>query len=512
MNISIHRRPRTALVCAVGLVLGACGYEPTSAPREYSLNEAVVEELEDARFGEGEKGQLLGALNMLFGTPAAPKYLVTNEWLDDGFNPNWPQYPAGDNGSGSITEEQWDGIVAGNLKRFDAALKLIEKRNFDQVERALRGVARGESVLEMWRERYADLAAEIEAGEADEERLEEFVTYMVEDITNYYPTMAESAEFYRRQCLHCHGNEGGADGPTAPFLDPLPRDYRRGIFKYTALKDKARPRRADLLNVLTEGVYSTAMPNFRRFSDAELHGLIDYVQLLSIRGETELLIGATMASDEVFTTDMVMENYGIAWERWQGQEEKLIVFDGPIPPSTDAMIARGKELFDDPNRGNCFSCHGESGRGDGIAAWRAKRDAEGNEILDENGERPKSVWTGLVIQEPAYEDDWGHPIVPRDLTRGVFRFGNRPIDIYRRIYAGINGTPMPAIGESKDADGNPLLSDDDMWAIVHYVRSLSVDVDNPGKGLLPVRDLHAAHDGHDDGHGHDAHGDDESTQ
>jgi len=32
---------------------------------------------------------------------------------------------------------------------------------------------------------------------------------------------------------------------------------------------------------------------------------------------------------------------------------------------------------------------------------------------------------------------------------------------------------MPALGESKDAAGNPLLSSDDMWSLVHYVRSLS---------------------------------------
>jgi len=32
---------------------------------------------------------------------------------------------------------------------------------------------------------------------------------------------------------------------------------------------------------------------------------------------------------------------------------------------------------------------------------------------------------------------------------------------------------MPAIGESKDAQGNLVLPPADMWALVHYVRSLS---------------------------------------
>ena len=73
----------------------------------------------------------------------------------------------------------------------------------------------------------------------------------------------------------------------------------------------------------------------------------------------------------------------------------------------------------------------------------------------------------------AYQDDWGRDIVPRNLTGGVLRGGRRPIDIYRRIYSGINGTPMPALGESKDADGNPLLTQDELWSLVHYVGSLT---------------------------------------
>ncbi len=39
---------------------------------------------------------------------------------------------------------------------------------------------------------------------------------------------------YRRHCLHCHGVSGAGDGPTAPFLYPRPRDYRKGLFKFTS--------------------------------------------------------------------------------------------------------------------------------------------------------------------------------------------------------------------------------------------------------------------------------------
>ena len=69
-----------------------------------------------------------------------------------------------------------------------------------------------------------------------------------------------------------------------------------------------------------------------------------------------------------------------------------------------------------------------------------------------------------------------HEISPRDLTRGLYHFGHRPIDLYRRIFAGINGTPMPshaAMKDPKDASRR-LMSDEDLWSLVHYAQSLTL--------------------------------------
>lgn len=267
-----------------------------------------------------------------------------------------------------------------------------------------------------------------------------------------YPTLAESAERYRVQCLHCHGASGGGDGPTARFLDPLPRDYRKGIFKFTALREKAMPRRADLLRVLEEGVAGTAMPSFARFSRAELEGLVNYVRLLSLRGMVESDLALTYENDGELPEDYPLEAYLAVWERWEKAREKLIVFDGEVPPPTSERLARGAALFRDATKGNCASCHGPDGRGNGPSVW----------MTDERGR-----------MIPALKDEWGHPSLPRDLTRGTFRGGKRPIDVYRRIWAGINGTPMPGLGESRDASGELLLSAEDLWSLVHFARSLS---------------------------------------
>jgi hypothetical protein len=76
-------------------------------------------------------------------------------------------------------------------------------------------------------------------------------------------------------------------------------------------------------------------------------------------------------------------------------------------------------------------------------------------------------------------DAWGAPIAPRDLRQGYFRGGSRPIDVYRRIWAGIPGGPMPALGEIRNAQGEPFVSSDDVWCLVHYVRHIARAPEEP---------------------------------
>ena len=48
---------------------------------------------------------------------------------------------------------------------------------------------------------------------------------------------------YQHYCVGCHGVSGGGDGVAADYLTPRPRDYRRGIFKFTSTGYGNRPRR-----------------------------------------------------------------------------------------------------------------------------------------------------------------------------------------------------------------------------------------------------------------------------
>ena len=48
------------------------------------------------------------------------------------------------------------------------------------------------------------------------------------------------------------------------------------------------------------------------------------------------------------------------------------------------------------------------------------------------------------------------------------------MDIYRRIYAGIKGTPMTGFGTS--------LSEAEIWDLVNYVMSIPFEQREPGEG------------------------------
>ena len=117
-----------------------------------------------------------------------------------------------------------------------------------------------------------------------------------------YPSAKPQAggySLYRRNCLHCHGVSGAGDGPTAPFLYPTPRDYRKGIFKFTSTPSGKPPHRSDLRRTISNGLHGTSMPAFHSLmTAAEIEQVIDYVIFLSMRGETEALL-----IEEAFTSD-----------------------------------------------------------------------------------------------------------------------------------------------------------------------------------------------------------------
>lgn len=314
--------------------------------------------------------------------------------------------------------------------------------------------------------------------------------------------LADGSASYRRQCLHCHGMEGNGRGPTGYWVNPPPRDYRTGIFKFTSSNQDQgarKPRREDLKHILLVGVEGTSMPSFGTLPDAELEALVSYVIHLSLRGETELstmadtlekktyavlaaekavsdakatnasqsvVADATARLDEVkklqdyyanLREDLkeptlhqaVEDNLALAAMRWvEAQKPATAIKPNPYTYGASeadylASAARGAKVFQ--GAGGCIQCHQNYGR-------------ESNLVYDA----------------------WGTIVRGRNLFDGVYRGGRRPIDLYYRVHSGINGAGMTKYDMIKDqlkpadlgVSEEQFKSIDPLWDIVNFLQAL----------------------------------------
>ncbi len=273
---------------------------------------------------------------------------------------------------------------------------------------------------------------------------------------------------YRQHCAHCHGISGDGAGPTAAFLNPYPRDYRLGKFKFKSTKRSARPTTDDLKRVLIKGIPGTAMPSFRLLPDDELDALVEYVKYLSLRGEveTELFI---LADDDELPGDrqtLVGEAIGPYVDFWNDAENQVIV--PPAPPELDdeqlmASIDAGRTLYHSKTS-QCAECHGPTALGDDP------------ELRFDDWNKDKN---------PNKPDRWLLPkqrLQARNLRLGIYRGGRRPVDLYRRIHAGVQGTPMPEL--------HTALKPEEIWHLVHYVQHLPLE----RAGQKPTHEVTAMRD------------------
>ncbi len=95
---------------------------------------------------------------------------------------------------------------------------------------------------------------------------------------------AEQGEVvYIKRCLQCHGDEGDGLGPAADFLNPPPRDFTLGLFKFkTTAFDEDLPNDADLLRMIRDGMPGTAMPGWGdMLSEQDMLDVIAYIKIFA---------------------------------------------------------------------------------------------------------------------------------------------------------------------------------------------------------------------------------------
>jgi mono/diheme cytochrome c family protein len=281
---------------------------------------------------------------------------------------------------------------------------------------------------------------------------------------------------YQQQCLHCHGISGDGSGPTSTFLWPRPRDFRKGVFKFTSTTG-AKPTRDDLRRVLVNGIPNTAMPSFEALlSPGQIEQVLDYLIFLTLRGETELaLINEASALEETdaataFDPEILGDITGQQFELWKAADDQVLQ-PPPRVASTAESVARGKELYlgRTAEKLQCAGCHGDQGKGNGPSFV------------------PKAVFDDVVFRGKPIEgypeaiqklwkegslDDWGQPLRPANINNGaatMYKGGRRPIDLYWRIAKGINGAKMPAHDSA--------LKPEQIWDLVNFVLALPYQPD-----------------------------------
>ncbi|MBX3427352.1 MAG: c-type cytochrome [Pirellulales bacterium] len=239
---------------------------------------------------------------------------------------------------------------------------------------------------------------------------------------------------YADYCTQCHGVNGDGNGPLAAHLNPRPRNYTAGVFKFVATDNGVPPRKADIVATLRRGVTGTSMPSFKDFSQEDLEAVAEYVFALTFRGLLESRLAQIAYDDEELPDDEgIDEVVAELLEPWVGASEQVVMPLSPMPRMSAETIAHGKELF---VKYSCNKCHGDDGRGGSVGNVEVGKDA------------------------------WGYEAAAADLTSGMFRGGGRPIDLYRRVLVGINGAPMPSrrVEFESDPDG--------IWHIVHFLKDV----------------------------------------
>ncbi len=214
---------------------------------------------------------------------------------------------------------------------------------------------------------------------------------------------------YFARCSFCHGLLGDGEGPAAPYLDPRPRDFTLGTFKFRTTQSGELPTDEDLFRTVSRGLTGTGMQAFdddlikNGLSEAERWAVIAYIKTF-----------APEFDDEEFDPYKMLVSLPAAKAAYNAD-----------------TIAKGKAVFE---RAKCWECHGKLGRGDGQKSFDRK-------------------------------DDWGFPIRIRNVTHPwKLKGGNEVEDIYMRFSTGINGTPMPSFIKS--------LSEEERWYLANFIKSL----------------------------------------
>ncbi len=233
------------------------------------------------------------------------------------------------------------------------------------------------------------------------------------------------ARVYSEYCAGCHGRKGDGQGPAARFLDPKPRDFTRGLFKFAGVPSGQLPRDEDLMRTLVRGLPGSSMPSWALLSEGERRAVVAYIKTLSPAWSAQRP-GAPVAVSE--------DPYG-----------------GRGAGEIRSAIERGRVVYHVV--ATCWQCHAAYASQEEVDRMVAAEKSD-SVTLRPNAGRPDRV-----------TDAWDRPLLATDFPSSRMKSGSAVEDIYLTIASGIGGTAMPTW-----KDG---LEEKDLWALSYYVKSLA---------------------------------------
>jgi len=252
-------------------------------------------------------------------------------------------------------------------------------------------------------------------------------------------TLNEGKEAYQLYCRSCHGDNGNGEGPASAYLRPSPRDLRMGTYKFLGVQD-GLPHDEDFVRIIKNGLTGTAMLPWD-VPEAEILPIIHYIKTFLKEGEgfrdPDVEIGQRVTP----TVDT-----------WQNKEE---------------AVQRGKVIYH--AKAMCGSCHPAYATQEEIFTMSTQLVKEGmrNDVIKDFRDAmflPEAKESGYTVGGIKQR------ILPPDFTFNeirtlAVRHPEQDLEnLYRVIGAGIPGTAMPA--------WKGAMPEQEIWALVHYVKSL----------------------------------------
>jgi len=236
------------------------------------------------------------------------------------------------------------------------------------------------------------------------------------------------ARAYMTTCRPCHGHLGDGKGPQAVGMSPPPRDLRLGIVSFSSAPAGSVWRDEDVVRIARAGLAGTGMRAWPDVPEDDLAAIVQFVKTLSPR----------------FRTEAPAEAVAVSPDPWAAR-----------PGGLGEAAARGRAVYHGLAR--CQACHPAYAAPEEIQGWARAAGVVAEPRPDAG--RPLRV-----------ASDFGRLLEATDFRAGPLRAvrpGHRAEDLYRSIAAGLGGTAMPT--------WKGVLPEEDLWALVHYVDSLSAE-------------------------------------